>query len=143
MHHLMQNVGNGFVFRNEKDFSGNHIEEVFGVFILGVFQNVTDVNHTDDMVFIFVAERKPRVVVLADKVHCFIITVIFINTFDVLTRYHNLMSTGFGKANCVLDDFAFGIVNNAAFLRSIDNQFDFLFRMSVVVFISGFDAHQF
>ena len=80
---------------------------------------------------------------LADKVHRFVIAVIFVNTFDVLTRYHNLMSAGFGKANCVLDDFAFGIVNDTAFLRSIDNQFDFFFRMGVVVFVTGFDAHQF
>ena len=107
-----------------------------------MFQNIADMNHTDDMVLVFVAKRKTRMVVLADKIHCFVIAVIFINTLNVLPRNHNFMGAGFRKANGVLNNFAFGIINNAAFLRGVDNQFDFFFGMGVSVFVAGFDAHQ-
>ena len=91
--------------------------------------------HADDVVFILVAERKTGVIVLFDELHRFRKSIILVQAFHVLPGNHDFMRVNFRKVDRVLDDFAFGIVNNAAFFGGIDDQFDFLFRMGVVVFV--------
>ena len=43
------------------------------------------------------------------------------------------MCADFRKINCVLNNFAFGVVNYAVFLRRIDDQLDFFFGMDMFV----------
>lgn len=107
------------------------------------FQQIADVYHADNLILIAIAERKTRVLMLLDELHDFVVAAVLINTFHFLPRDHNLMRGNFRKANSVLDNFAFRIVNDTALLRGVNNQFDFLFGMRVFVFVRLFDAHQF
>ena len=52
------------------------------------------------------------------------------------------MCADFRKINCVLNNFAFGVVNHAVFLRRIDDQLDFFFGMGFVVFVGNAGSHQ-
>ena len=91
--------------------------------------------HADDVVFVFVAKRKTGVIVLFDKIHRFRKGIVLVQAFHVLPGNHDFVRVDFRKVDRVLNDFAFGIVNNAAFFGGVDDQFDFLFRMSVIVFV--------
>ena len=131
----MQNFGNRLVFRHEQYLARKLGQNILVVFVTFIFQQIADMQHADDVVFVLVAKRKTGVIVLFDKIHRFRKGIVLIKALHILPGNHDFMCVDFRKINCVLNNFAFGIVNNAAFFGGIDDQFDFLFRMSVIVFV--------
>ena len=52
------------------------------------------------------------------------------------------MSADFREINGILYNFAFCIVNYTVFLRGVNNEFDFLFGVSIISFVGNSGPHE-
>ena len=99
--------------------------------------------HTQNLVFITGTKRETCMFILLNQLHNLVKTAVLVDTNHILSRYHNFVCKNFRETNSILDNFAFCIINNPAFLRSINNKLNFFFGVSIFVFISLLNAHQF